>query len=227
MGRPPAVALQSGFEHEVARKLGDFNSLSNTLWALASMGRPPTAELQARLEHEVARKLGDFNAQGLSNTLWALAKMGRPPTAELQARLEHEVARKLGDFNALSNTLWALASMGRPPTAELHARLEKEVARKLGDLNEVEVQQVLRAYILLEHVPSGQVLAFARRPRWRVEPGRYSATRVEPDNPSTPSTPEQHKNASSPTCGGRPCCCSSCTRASTGARRAKHARHVA
>jgi hypothetical protein len=49
--------------------------------------------------------------------------------------------------------------MVRPPTAELHARFEHELARKLGDLNALDVQQVLRAYILLEHVPSGQVHA--------------------------------------------------------------------
>ncbi len=49
--------------------------------------------------------------------------------------------------------------MSRPPTAELQTSVDREVARKEGEFNELAVQQALSAYIKLEHVPSGQVLA--------------------------------------------------------------------
>ncbi len=65
--------------------------------------------------------------------------------------------------------------MGRPPAAELQARLDHELARKVGEFNAIEVQQALqalRAFIELDHVQSGEVLALLDARVRELKPAR-------------------------------------------------------
>jgi hypothetical protein len=99
----------------------DGQSVSNVLWALATLGqRPSAAWLNKLLQHLERHAVKEMTAQGVSVTLWALAALGVVPQASCTAALLSAAAQHMQSPSftpqAASNTIWALAVLEQPPS---------------------------------------------------------------------------------------------------------------
>jgi hypothetical protein len=89
-------------------------SLSNTLWALATLGWHRDDSTLTKLVTAMVQRSSTAKPQDLSNTLWALATLGWHCDDSTLTKLVTAMVQRSSTAmpQALSNTLWALATLG-------------------------------------------------------------------------------------------------------------------
>jgi hypothetical protein len=118
----------------------DGQSVSNVLWALATLGQRPSAAWLNKLLQHLERHAGkEMTAQGVSVTLWALAALGVLPQASCTAALLSAAAQHMQSPTftpqAASNTIWALAVLEQQPSKTWLAGFWRSSRALLLDMN--------------------------------------------------------------------------------------------
>ena len=97
-------------------KDGEFSTqtVSNALWAYATMNINPGAELLDRLGKFVEKNASNFKAQELSNSAWSFMVLNHHPGNEILATFEQSLLERMEECTtqALANTSIALAFFG-------------------------------------------------------------------------------------------------------------------
>jgi hypothetical protein len=136
----------------------DGQSVSNVLWALATLGqRPSAAWLNKLLQHLERHAVTDMTSQGVSVTLWALAALGVVPHATCTAALLSAAAQHMQTASftpqAASNTIWALAVLEQAPSKTWLAAFWRRSRALLPMMNSQSLVNCLWAVARLEVQP--------------------------------------------------------------------------
>jgi hypothetical protein len=107
-------------------------SISNLVWAFATLGLKPKKRQLTRLRDEASKQLSAFKPQELANTLWAYASLDQYPGGPFLGAVAAEVKRQIGHFKPqeLSNSIWAYATLRHHPGVELLTNAIKQVRSK-------------------------------------------------------------------------------------------------
>jgi hypothetical protein len=136
----------------------DGQSVSNVLWALATLGqRPSAAWLNKLLQHLERHAVKDMTSQGVSVTLWALAALGVVPHAACTAALLTAAGQHMQTASftpqAVSNTIWALAVLEQAPSKTWLAAFWRYSRTLLPMMNSQSLVNCLWAVARLEVQP--------------------------------------------------------------------------
>jgi hypothetical protein len=96
-------------------------SISSSLWALATLKLQPSPALALALQTSGAVTQEAWRPQGISITLWSLANLGVEVLPLLLRRLLSDAAAQADAFSpqAVANLLWATATLRLDPGREL------------------------------------------------------------------------------------------------------------